>query len=129
MRRRCRLVLLLHVAKGKLTAAKVVKRKSIKTLNGQRLKVKVRKGEVFVGGARVTTLKREEVEGVVLAGFFPEVHDDARALPRGGIVSFGLPYERDPAITRHLTSPPRCSTPRSSRITAPPAARSSASWW
>ena len=34
-------VLLYHVAKGKLTAAKVVKRKSIKTLNGQSLRVRV----------------------------------------------------------------------------------------
>jgi uncharacterized surface protein with fasciclin (FAS1) repeats len=50
-----RAVLLYHVAKGKLTARKVVKRHSIKTLNGQRLRVKVRGKKVFVGGARVTT--------------------------------------------------------------------------
>jgi uncharacterized surface protein with fasciclin (FAS1) repeats len=50
-----RSVLLYHVAKGKLTARKVVKRRSIKTLNGQRVRVKVRHGKVFVGGARVTT--------------------------------------------------------------------------
>jgi Polyketide cyclase / dehydrase and lipid transport/Fasciclin domain len=37
------------------TAADVVKRKSIKTLNGQRVRVRVRGGRVFVGGARVTT--------------------------------------------------------------------------
>src|SRR3954471_7002688 len=37
-----RAVLLYHVANGKLTAAKVVKRKSIKTLNGQRLRVRVK---------------------------------------------------------------------------------------
>ena len=50
-----RSVLLYHVAKGKLNASKVVKRKSIKTLNGERVSVRVRKGKVYVGGARVTT--------------------------------------------------------------------------
>lgn len=60
------------------------------------------RGSRLVGGARGTTLKREEIERVVLAGFFPEVKDDVPAKARGGIVSFGLPYERDPAITRHV---------------------------
>jgi uncharacterized surface protein with fasciclin (FAS1) repeats len=50
-----RAVLLYHVAKGKLTAAKVVKRSSIKTLNGQRVRIRVRDGKVYSGGARVTT--------------------------------------------------------------------------
>jgi len=61
------------------------------------------RGSRLIGGARGTTLKREEVERVVLGGFFPEVHDDGVAeRRRGGIVAFGLPYERDPAITRHV---------------------------
>ena len=50
-----RAVLLYHVAKGKLPAAKVVKRSSIKTLNGQRVRIRVRDGKVYAGGARVTT--------------------------------------------------------------------------
>jgi uncharacterized surface protein with fasciclin (FAS1) repeats len=50
-----RAVLLYHVAKGKLTAAQVVKRSSIKTLNGQRVQIRVRDGKVYAGGARVTT--------------------------------------------------------------------------
>jgi uncharacterized surface protein with fasciclin (FAS1) repeats len=50
-----RAVLLYHVAKGKLTAAKAVKRSSIKTLNGQRVRIRVRDGRVYAGGARVTT--------------------------------------------------------------------------
>ena len=50
-----RAVLLYHVAKGRLTASKVIKRKSIKTLNGDRVSVRVRTGKVYVGGARVTT--------------------------------------------------------------------------
>ena len=48
------------------------------------------------------TLKREEVERVVLGGFFPPVVDDAPEKRRGGIATFGLPYEREPAITRHV---------------------------
>ena len=60
------------------------------------------RGSRLVGGARSTALKREDVERVVLAGFFPEVKEDVATKARGGIVSFGLPYERDPAITRHV---------------------------
>lgn len=59
------------------------------------------RGSKLVGGARGTALTREEVEQVVLGGFFPaDVELGPR--PRGGIVAFGLPYERDPAITRHV---------------------------
>jgi uncharacterized surface protein with fasciclin (FAS1) repeats len=47
-----RSVLLYHVANRKLTAAKIAKRHSIKTLSGQRVGVRVRDGNVFVGGAR-----------------------------------------------------------------------------
>ena len=60
-----RSVLLYHVAKGRLTARKVVKRKSIKTLNGQRLHVKVRCDKVFVGGARVVTPDVRASNGVI----------------------------------------------------------------
>ena len=60
-----RSVLLYHVAKGKLTASKVVKRSSIKTLNGQRVRVRVRDGKVFVGGARVTTPDVTASNGVI----------------------------------------------------------------
>jgi molecular chaperone DnaK (HSP70) len=60
------------------------------------------RGSKLVGGARGTTLTREEVENVVLAGFFPAEVELEAARPRGGIVAFGLPYERDPAVTRHV---------------------------
>ena len=48
-------VLLYHVVKGKVTAAKVVKLKSATTLQGGSLSIRVAGGKVFVGGARVTT--------------------------------------------------------------------------
>ncbi|MDF2692445.1 MAG: Chaperone protein DnaK [Labilithrix sp.] len=60
------------------------------------------RGSKLVGGARGTTLTREEVENIVLAGFFPAEVEIEAARPRGGIVAFGLPYERDPAVTRHV---------------------------
>jgi len=60
-----RAVLLYHVAKGRLTAAKVVKRHSIKTLNGQRLRVRVRNGKVYVGRARVVTPNVRASNGVI----------------------------------------------------------------
>ena len=60
-----RAVLLYHVAKGSLPAAKVVKRHSIKTLNGQRVQVRVRDGKVFVGGARVVTPDVAASNGVI----------------------------------------------------------------
>jgi uncharacterized surface protein with fasciclin (FAS1) repeats len=60
-----RAVLLYHVAKGKLTAAKVVKLQSIKTLNGQSLKVRVSHGTVRVGGARVIKTDIGASNGVI----------------------------------------------------------------
>jgi uncharacterized surface protein with fasciclin (FAS1) repeats len=60
-----RAVLLYHVANGKLPAAKVVKRHSIRTLNGQRVHVRVRDGKVFVGGARVVTPDIAASNGVI----------------------------------------------------------------
>jgi uncharacterized surface protein with fasciclin (FAS1) repeats len=62
-----RTVLLLHVAEGRLTAAKVTKRRSVKTLNGQRLAIRVRGGKVFVGGARVVTANVTASNGVIHA--------------------------------------------------------------
>jgi uncharacterized surface protein with fasciclin (FAS1) repeats len=58
-------VLLYHVAKGKLTAAKVVKLHSVKTLNGQSLKVRVSHGTVTVGGAGVIKTDIGASNGVI----------------------------------------------------------------
>jgi uncharacterized surface protein with fasciclin (FAS1) repeats len=60
-----RSVLLYHVAKGKLTAAKVVKRSSVRTLNGQSVRVRVSGDKVTVGGARVTTPDIAASNGVI----------------------------------------------------------------
>jgi len=62
-------------------------------------------GSKLIGGSRSIALQREDVERIVLDGFFPlnEAQQPAQA-KRGGIVEFGLPYANDPAITRHLAS-------------------------
>lgn len=60
-----RAVLLYHVAKGKLTAAKVVQLHSIKTLNGQSLMVHVSHGTVTVGGARLIKTDIGASNGVI----------------------------------------------------------------
>jgi len=61
-------------------------------------------GSRLIGGARSVTLGRDEVERIVVDGFFPQGKADE--LPRreraSGLVSFGLPYASDPAVTRHV---------------------------
>ena len=58
-------VLLYHVAKGKVTAAKVVKLKSVKTLQGGVLTIRVTGGKVFVGKAQVVTPDVMASNGVI----------------------------------------------------------------
>ena len=60
-------------------------------------------GSRLIGASRSVTLTRQEVERLIVDGFFPQVGADARVQPsRSGIVAFGLPYARDAAITRHI---------------------------
>jgi len=58
-------VLLYHVAKGELRAKRVVKRSSIKTLNGASVKVKVRRRSVKVNNARVLKTNVDASNGVI----------------------------------------------------------------
>ena len=63
------------------------------------------KGSSLIGGTIKTQLKREQVESLLLDGFFPEVK--ANELPqrrRAGLVETGLPYAADAAVTRHLAA-------------------------
>jgi hypothetical protein len=62
-------------------------------------------GARLVGSTRSTRLSRAEAEAVVLDGFLPAAPRDAvPQRPRSGFVGFGLPYERDVAITRHVAA-------------------------
>jgi uncharacterized surface protein with fasciclin (FAS1) repeats/uncharacterized membrane protein YuzA (DUF378 family) len=64
-RAQLRSVLLYHVAGGRLPAADVVERSSIKTLNGQRVRVRVKDSRVFLNRARVTTPDVMASNGVI----------------------------------------------------------------
>jgi molecular chaperone DnaK (HSP70) len=60
-------------------------------------------GSNLVGGTLSLELSRGDVERVVLDGFFPLTPRDARPeRARSALVAFGLPYERDVAVTRHV---------------------------
>jgi uncharacterized surface protein with fasciclin (FAS1) repeats len=64
-KRKLRAVLLYHVAAGRLEAADVVERRRIKTLNGKRVRVRVRDSKVFLDRARVTTPDVSASNGVI----------------------------------------------------------------
>ena len=58
-------VLLYHVASGKVTAAKVAKRTSVKTLNGKAVRIRLSDANVFVNTAKVTTPDVMASNGVI----------------------------------------------------------------
>jgi hypothetical protein len=62
------------------------------------------KGTKLVGGTMKTELAREDLNQILVQGFFPKVASDE--LParqrRVGFQELGLPYAADPAITKHL---------------------------
>lgn len=62
------------------------------------------RGSKLVGGSLRSELTRDEVERILVDGFFPPCGPDERPAPaaRGGMRELGLPYEADPAITRHI---------------------------
>jgi hypothetical protein len=61
-------------------------------------------GGQLIAGTLTASLGHREVTETILNGFFPLV-DPSEKKPRAnrkGITEFGLPYEQEPAITRHL---------------------------
>jgi molecular chaperone DnaK (HSP70) len=62
------------------------------------------RGSSLIGGTLRTDLSREEVEKILLEGFLPitESNEYPKEKPRVGMREMGLPYEADPAVTRHL---------------------------
>lgn len=60
-------------------------------------------GSQLVGGASSAELSRDEVNTMIVDGFFPNVSADEHPHGRrSAIVEFGLPYAADAAITRHI---------------------------
>jgi Hsp70 protein len=62
------------------------------------------KGTKLIGGTIKTELRREDLDQILVEGFFPRVGSEE--LParqrRVGFQELGLPYAADPAFTRHL---------------------------
>jgi hypothetical protein len=61
------------------------------------------RGSGLIAGTQSTNLARDEIERLVLDGFFPL--RDARARPyrkHGALQEWGLPYAADSAVTNHL---------------------------
>lgn len=66
------------------------------TLKGQ--------GRSVIAGTLAADLTLEDLETILCQGFFPDVDpgDSAQKPPGKAIAEFGLPYEQEPAITRHI---------------------------
>lgn len=64
------------------------------------------RGSRIIGGSIQSDLTREEVEKVVLDGFYPQTGplDEPARGARLGFQEFGLPFVADPAIPRHLSA-------------------------
>ncbi len=62
------------------------------------------RGSKLIGGAVSTELEREEVVRILVDGFFPVCDVDDRPVRSlgSGFQEVGLPFESDPAVTRHL---------------------------
>ncbi|MDA8138964.1 MAG: hsp70 family protein [Desulfobacteraceae bacterium] len=61
-------------------------------------------GSRLIAGTLSADLNRTIIEQTILEGFFPLIDADrqAPAAQRPAIAEFGLPYESEPAVTRHL---------------------------
>jgi molecular chaperone DnaK (HSP70) len=62
-------------------------------------------GGRLIGGGYQLRLTRQEIEELLVEGFFPRVSLDAEpARGASGFREFGLPYAPDPAVTRYLAA-------------------------
>ena len=64
------------------------------------------RGTKLVGGTIRATLSRDDLNRILLDGFFPQVavSERPKGRGRGGLTQLGLPYAQDAAITRHLAA-------------------------
>jgi molecular chaperone DnaK (HSP70) len=85
-----------RIAKEKLLEDKSEKAEQSVTVLGR--------GTGLVGGTIKSKLRREDVEGILLQGFFPTVtsEDMPQRQKRIGLQEIGLPYAADAAVTKHL---------------------------
>ena len=62
------------------------------------------RGRGLIKGTIKTKLKYNDIESILFNGFFPEcsINDRPAVSTNAGMKEFGLAYESDPSITRHL---------------------------
>ncbi len=80
------------------------------------------RGRSVIGGTLKTELKREDVEKLMVDGFFPAVALEATPQAvhaAAGLQEIGLPYVSDPAVTRHLAPSSSGRPRRSASATCP----------
>ena len=95
-----------HVFSGLVQACRVAKEKLLGEEPPDHYRVHVAgRGSRLIGGGVQAELRRQEVEQILLDGFFPRVTPDAEpARSRGGLTEFGLPYATDPGVTRYIAA-------------------------
>ncbi len=62
-------------------------------------------GRSLVGGTVSISLEKTEIKSIILDGFFPELDFDSAVSGKetsSALREMGLPYESEPAVTRHL---------------------------
>ena len=61
-------------------------------------------GRSLIANTLSADLEKDELEDILCKGFFPEVEPSLANPKKAGkaIADFGLPYEQEPAITRHI---------------------------
>ncbi|MCA9630391.1 MAG: Hsp70 family protein [Myxococcales bacterium] len=64
------------------------------------------RGSQLLGGSLKTELTQDEVQRVIVDGFFPVVQGNVKPATRArvGLTQMGLPYAADPAVTKHLAA-------------------------
>ncbi len=80
------------------------KEKILNNISDHELITMVGEGSSLIGGTLTAKIDRSELETIILEGFFPFIQDadDTSLVNRKGISEFGLSYESEPAITRHI---------------------------
>jgi molecular chaperone DnaK (HSP70) len=64
------------------------------------------RGSALIGGTVKTELDRDQLEAILVEGFFPSVAitDLPQSARRTGLAQMSLPYAQDAAVTRHLAA-------------------------
>jgi hypothetical protein len=64
------------------------------------------RGSKLIGGSIRTEVTKDEVQAMLVEGFFPKVAVSAKpqTRARGALTQLGLPYAQDAAVTRHVAA-------------------------